>query len=148
MWDAAAPMLAVPLTFADSPMLSAIIALAVFGAIALGWMSARAAAEVAAHYGRRACEESQVQWLDHTVMLERLSFRRAPDGWIRPLRRYRFDFSTDGLDRHRGHLELLGSELQWLNMPPPPSHALPVVEQGGWQVSMKLSPPAPPRDNA
>ena len=132
-------------------MLSAIIALAVFGAIALGWMNARAAAEVAAHYGRRACEESRVQWLDHTVMLERLSFRRAPDGWIRPLRRYRFDFSTDGLDRHRGQLELLGNELQWLNMPPPPSRALPVVDvpaatQEGWQVSVRLSPPAPPRD--
>lgn len=127
-------------------MLSAIIALAVFGAIALGWMNARGAAEVAAHYGRRACEESQVQWLDHTVMLERISLRRAPDGWIRPLRRYRFDFSSDGLNRQRGQLELLGSELQWLNMPPPPSRALPTAEQEGWQVSVKLSPPSLPRE--
>ena len=82
-------------------MLSAIIALAIFGSIALGWMSARAASELASHYGRRACEESRVQWLDHTVMLERISLRRAADGWIRPLRRYRFDFSTNGHDRHR-----------------------------------------------
>ena len=106
-------------------MLSAIIALAVFGTLALTWMNARAASETAAHYGRRACEESRVQWLDHTVMLERLNFRRAPDGWIRPLRRYRFDFSVDGHDRHRGHLELLGTELQWIHMPPPPAPVAP-----------------------
>lgn len=107
-------------------MLSAIIALAIFGIVALSWMSARAASELASLYGRRACEESRVQWLDHTVMLERISLRRAADGWIRPLRRYRFDFSTTGHDRHRGHLELHGRELRWIHMPPPPEAVEPV----------------------
>ena len=123
-------------------MLTAILVLAVFGATVLIWSNVRGAAEVATHYGRRACEDSGVQWLDHTVMLERLSFRRAPDGWIRALRRYRFDFSTDGHDRHRGHLELLGSDLQWLRMPPPPAAAGPSVPE--WELRMQLAPPAPP----
>ena len=123
-------------------MLSAIIALAIFGAVALAWSSARGAAEVAAHYGRRACAESGVQWLDHTVSLERLSLKRAPDGWLRPLRRYRFEFSASGHDRQRGSLELLGSELQWLRMPPLPQPEPMGAPEGGpgagWQVSLRL----------
>ncbi len=124
------------------PMLSAIIALAVFGAVALAWISARGAAEVAAHYGRRACSEGGVQWLDHTVVLERLGLKRAPDGWIRPLRRYRFEFSASGHDRQRGYLELLGTELQWLRMPPQPQpEPIPAPEAhagSGWQASLRL----------
>lgn len=102
-------------------MLSALIALALFGLIALSWMNARAAAELASYHGRHACEDAGVQWLDHSVMLERISIRRAPDGWLRLLRRYRFDFSIDGHDRRRGHLELLGRELRWIHMPQAPS---------------------------
>ena len=98
-------------------MLSAIIVLAVFGCIALGWSSARAAAEIAHFHGRRACEEAGVQWLDQTVMLESLTLRRAPDGWLRIARRYRFDYSIDGHDRKPGRLALLGRELQWISLP-------------------------------
>lgn len=129
-------------------MLSAIIALAIFGTVALAWVSARGAAEVAAHYGQRACSEIGVQWLDHTVVLERLRLKRAPDGWLRPLRRYRFEFSASGHDRQRGYLELLGTDLQWLRMPPlPQPEPLTTPEGGpgaGWQVSLRLGGEARP----
>ncbi len=129
-------------------MLTANIVLVLLGLTVLIWSNVRGAAEVATHHGRQACEESGVQWLDHTVMLERLSFKRASDGWFRPLRRYRFDFSADGHDRHRGHLELLGHELQWLRMPPQakPSQNEPLVPTQ-WEVRMSLSPPRPPDTN-
>lgn len=129
-------------------MLTAIIVLAIFGATVFAWSNVRGAAELATHYGNRACKESGVQWLDHTVMLERMSLRRAPDGWIRVLRRYRFEFSIDGVERQRGHLELLGDSLQWLHMPPPPT-PVDVEEPGGqnWQVQIRLpSAPRPPND--
>lgn len=139
------PMLGVSLYTLGFTMLSAIVALAIFGFIALAWMNTRDAAEVASHYGRRACQEGGVQWLDHTVMLERLTFKRAPDGWIRPLRRYRFEFSTDGIDRHRGQLELLSNELQWVNMPPPPaSQSSSVIEVHSQQINL----PSPPSDRS
>lgn len=133
-------------------MLTAIIALAIFGLIVAGWSSTRAAAEVAIHYGQRACAESGVQWLDHSVALERISLKRAPDGWLRPLRRYRFDYSTDGHDRHRAQLELLGDELQWLHMPPPPGTRLGVqepaaAEGASWQVQLTLASSAPTATN-
>ncbi len=126
-------------------MLTAIIVLAVFGVVVLTWSNVRAAAEIATYHGRKACEASGVQWLDHTVMLEHLRLRRAPDGWIRALRRYRFDYSTDGHDRYRGHLELHGDRLQWVRMPPPPAKPeAPVVapENQAWQIQVRL--PAPP----
>lgn len=127
-------------------MLTAIIVLALFGAVVLTWSNVRAAAEIATWHGRKACEASGVQWLDHTVMLEHLRLRRAPDGWIRALRRYRFDFSTDGHDRHRGHLELLGDRLQWVRMPPPPVRPEENPQPGpGWQIQINLPRPAGPR---
>lgn len=101
-------------------MLTATIALAAFGLLALLWSSARAAAEVAAFHGRRACGEAGVQWLDHTAILERLSLRRDAEGRLRWLRRYRFEYSVRGADRQRGTLALLGRELQWIRMPPLP----------------------------
>ena len=90
-------------------MLSATIALAVFGLLALLWAgarrflaaSARAAAELAAFYGRRACGEAGVQWLDHTAILERITLRRDSEGRLRWLRRYRFEYSQRGEDRQR-----------------------------------------------
>ena len=89
------------------------------------WSSARAAAEIAHFHGRRACEEARVQWLDQTVMLESLTLRRAPDGWLRIARRYRFDYSIDGHDRKPGRLALLGRELQWISLPQPVPVAMP-----------------------
>jgi hypothetical protein len=100
-------------------MLSAVIALAFFGSIALAWSSARAAAEIARWHGQRACAQAGVQWLDQTVMLEAMSLKRASDGWVRVARRYRFDYSTDGIDRKPGRIALLGRELQWISLPQP-----------------------------
>ncbi len=125
-------------------MLTAIIVLALFGTIVLTWANMREAAEVAIWHGRRACEDAGVQWLDHTVMLESLRLRRAADGWIRPLRRYRFDFSTDGHDRHRGQLELLGAQLQWLRLPTPAPAAPASSSENAWEVRMQVS--GPPHD--
>lgn len=104
-------------------MLSAVIALAVFGVVALSWSSARGAGELAAYHGRRACAEAGVQWLDHTAVLEKLALQRDGEGRLRWLRRYRFEFSQSGPDRQRGTLALLGRELQWIRMPPVPEVA-------------------------
>jgi hypothetical protein len=107
-------------------MLPAVIALALFGCIALGWSSARAAAEIARFYGQRACDDAGVQWLDQTVMLESLTLRRAHDGRVRIARRYRFDYSINGHDRRPARLALLGRELQWVGLPQPVPSEAPV----------------------
>jgi hypothetical protein len=94
-----------------------LIALIVFGLIAIAWSESRAAAELASRYGREACARSGVQWLDHSVALARLGVRRASDGRLRVFRQYRFDYSWQGDDRQHGTLALLGRELLWISLP-------------------------------
>jgi len=98
-------------------MLTRLIVLIVIGATALLWSDARAAAELASHYGREACARTGVQWLDQSVMLVKLGLKRASDGRLRVLRTYRFEYSLRGDDRQAGSLALLGRELQWISEP-------------------------------
>ncbi len=99
------------------PMLMPLLALIAFGLLALVWSETRAAAELASRYGREACASAGVQWLDQSVALTKIALRRAPDGRLRVLRHYRFDYSWQGDDRQHGGLALLGRELQWISAP-------------------------------
>jgi len=85
------------------------------------WSSARAAADRARELGRRACEAAHVQWLDESVQGDGFRLRRGEDGWLRPERRYRFEYSTDGQDRHAGMLVLRGTQLVAFSGPPTPT---------------------------
>lgn len=100
-------------------MLDTLILLLLFGAAAFLWTDARRAAEVARRVGDDACRRSGVQLLDQTVSLHRVSLRRAESGWLQLLREYRFDYSRDGSDRHRGALALHGTRLVWISVPQP-----------------------------
>jgi hypothetical protein len=102
-------------------MLTPLIALVVFGLIALFWSESRAAAELAHRLGRDACAQAGVQWLDQSVALTRIALRRAGDGRLRVFRQYRFEYSRQGDDRGHGSLALLGRELQWIRTPLPPA---------------------------
>ncbi len=98
-------------------MLSHLIALILIGPLLYLWSRGRQAAELAQQVGRQACARAGVQLLDHTVMLQGMALRRAASGWLAIERRYRFEYSRDGLDRHRGGLALLDGEVVWLNAP-------------------------------
>ena len=102
-------------------MLTPVLLLAGFGLIALFWSEARAASELATHYGRQACASAGVQWLDQSVAMTKIALRRAPDGRLRVFRQYRFEYSWQGEDRQHGSLALLGRELQWISSPQPPA---------------------------
>lgn len=102
-------------------MLTPLLALIVFGSLALLWAESRAASELAQRLGRDACAAAGVQWLDHSVMLTRLGLRRDDEGRLRVLRQYRFDYSWRGDDRQQGSLALLGRRLQWISAPQPPA---------------------------
>jgi hypothetical protein len=101
-------------------MLMPLIALIVLGTGALLWSSARSAAEIAAHYGREACAQAGVQWLDQSVALTKIALRRGSDGRLGWFRQYRFEYSRHGDDRHVGSLALLGRDLQWISSPQAP----------------------------
>jgi hypothetical protein len=84
------------------------------------WQAALKAREQARSISHALCVQAGVQLLDQTVALQRMGITRGADGWLHLRRRYRFELSTDGTDRHPATLELLGGELL--------SHSMPVAQ--------------------
>jgi len=97
------------------PMLLLLLLLA--GAYA--WQNALRARERARALCSDLCMQANVQLLDQTVALQRMRLIRGPHG-LRLRRDYRFDFSVDGRDRHRGSLSLVAGELQ--------THSLAIID--------------------
>lgn len=81
------------------------------------WQAALRSREHARALGRALCQRANVQLLDDTVALQRLRIERGRDGWLRLLRRYRFELSTDGTDRHSGSLDILAGTMVSYSMP-------------------------------
>ena len=83
---------------------------------AWGWFSGTVVKEAAVNAAGRACERHRQQLLDQTVALQGVRLRRDHSGRLRLLRRYGFEFSGDGENRHRGEIELLGQRVLACNL--------------------------------
>jgi hypothetical protein len=101
-------------------MFESMLLLIVLLACAYVWQNALRARELARALCHDLCVRANVQLLDQTVALQRLRLMRGPPGPVVLRRDYRFDFSVDGRDRHRGTLSLLDGRVQ--------SHSLPIVD--------------------
>lgn len=97
-------------------MAGTLFSLLAIGAAIWIWMDVLDAREHAVRYGREICREAGVQLLDQSVSLTRLRITRV-DSVPTLIRRYGFEISLDGSDRHRGHLELRGRELGAWSLP-------------------------------
>ncbi len=129
-----------------------IIFLLLLGAVLWFWMDNLRAREAAIRAARNACKLRGLQLLDETVGMAALKPRRGPDGRMRFARRYRFEFSADGVHRNLGEIKLLGHVLEGVEMSfadlpleadyeveppkPPPAPKLPL----GWKVIDGSSP--------
>jgi hypothetical protein len=91
------------------------------------WQAALKAREQARELGHWLCARARVQLLDQTVALQRLGIARGADGWLHLRRRYRFELSTDGLDRHQGSLDMFDGQLLGYSLPFPEQAAAPVA---------------------
>ncbi|MGB0712087.1 MAG: DUF3301 domain-containing protein [Gammaproteobacteria bacterium] len=81
----------------EAVVLALCLALAV-----IWWRSSTIAREQVLAAVRRILSEQHVQLLDQTVTLQRIRPRRRSDGRMGLRWTYRFDFSTEGYDRHSG----------------------------------------------
>jgi hypothetical protein len=90
------------------------------------WSAARAAAERAGQVGRDACQAAGVQWLDHSVHASGLRLCRGSDGRLGFERRFRFEYSEDGSDRHVGHMVLRGDQLVAFSGPARAARVIPL----------------------
>ena len=70
------------------------------------WRDSLRAREAATLAGRGLCTANDVQFLDETVALARMSL--GWNGRVTLLRNYRFDYSTDGVDRATGLIVVQG----------------------------------------
>lgn len=75
------------------------------------WSASRAAAEQAIMFGRQACQRAGVQWLDQSAHQVRLRLCRDSRGRLAWERQFRFEYSTDGQNRHAGLITLHGVRL-------------------------------------
>ncbi len=91
--------------------------LALLGAIVWLWVDSLRAREHAMVTCRRSCEAHGLQLLDGTVALDGLTLKRCQDGRVRIQRRYRFEFTRDGVVRDTGAIVMLGDRVQSLDLP-------------------------------
>ena len=94
------------LTWAD------LLIVALIGVAAWYWFSSTRVRELAIAAARRSVEQADVQLLDQSVSLARVSMSRDRAGHWHIWREYRFDYSRDGLSRETGHIILLGQRLE------------------------------------
>lgn len=87
------------------------------------WQASLRAKERARRFATALCADAGVQLLDQTVSLQRLRIRRGDDGRLHWLRRYRFELSTNGSDRHHGSLDVTRDRLV--------AHSLPMLASAG-----------------
>ena len=92
------------------------------------WMDGLRARELAVRHGMTLCHEAGMQLLDQTVSLRRVRVARR-DGLPTVIRRYGFEVSLNGSDRHRGHLDLSGHRLESWSLPLVDNAAAGVVPQ-------------------
>ncbi|MDX1802539.1 MAG: DUF3301 domain-containing protein [Alcanivorax sp.] len=67
---------------------------------------------------RRYCEREELEFLDETVGLERLTLARDSRGKRRLTRIYRFEFTVTGGERYVGHTIMQGGRVQRVELPP------------------------------
>jgi len=84
------------------------------------WLDALRAREMATGIAQRACKAHGLQLLDQTVALQRIRPQWAAGG-LRFHRIYRFEISSEGVDRCAAQLALLGIDLQWIDLHKPQS---------------------------
>ncbi|MCB1801157.1 MAG: DUF3301 domain-containing protein [Gammaproteobacteria bacterium] len=95
-------------------MLANLLPLLVLGILALLWLDAARARELATALVQRHCERTGLQFLDETVALARMGVRWTSQG-LKLRRMYRFEFSLEGVGRQIGYILMLGMNLETID---------------------------------
>ena len=103
--------------------MKALLLMAILALLVWFWQHSLSIRERATFCCRRICREMNLQFLDQTVALAFL----VPDisnGILRFRRRYNFEFSIDGNDRHRGYVILDGATVRQVGIGHPDGEIL------------------------
>jgi hypothetical protein len=95
-----------------------ILWLTLFALLAYYWVLALRIKEIAHKAAESHCEQMQVQFLDQTVFLKKLGFKRNSRGQLSIWREYYFEFTSTGEDRYFGRVFMLGNRIESVNLDP------------------------------
>ena len=84
---------------------------------ALFWRS-HGIRERALVYTRKFCEREDIEFLDDTVGMDKLTLQRDSHGKLRVTRIYRFEFTVTGGERYQGHTIVMSGVVQRVDLPP------------------------------
>ena len=93
-----------------------ILLIAVLAAIAWFWWDNMKSKELARIAGKYSCNKHGVQFLDDTVEIKKLWLQRNASGRFQLCRSYGFEFATDGEQRYRGRIVVLGKTVSEVEM--------------------------------
>jgi hypothetical protein len=94
---------------------SGLLLLALLGALVWFWLNTIRVREFALDAARDVCRRQDLQLLDATVALQRLTLRRAA-GQLRLERTFRFSYSDDGVTRGSGFVITLGNRVEQVGL--------------------------------
>ena len=60
---------------------------------------------------QQVCREAELQFLDQTVAVVSVKFRLARGCRLELRRVYQFEYSEDGIDRHRAYLDMINNRI-------------------------------------
>jgi hypothetical protein len=95
---------------------TSLIPLALLGLSLWLWQNTLKIHELAVTAARQTCSLQNLQLLDGTVMLHRLSVKRNPAGHLTLRRTFLFAYSQDGIERHTGFIIMLGSHIEQVGL--------------------------------
>lgn len=98
--------------------INAIFWLILLGAVVFYWMHALRTKEAALHAAQKHCDTMQVQFLDQSVYLKRLWFKRNAQGQLSLWRDFYFEFTVSGEDRYFGRVTMLGKKITLVQLDP------------------------------
>ncbi|WP_067522259.1 DUF3301 domain-containing protein [Endozoicomonas ascidiicola] len=83
------------------------------------WFDTARAKEAAVVYGKKACHDMSVQFLDDSVVRYRTRFRRGYSGQMVFERFFKFEYTLNGQDRVQGFIQMLGKQLKQIDIDDP-----------------------------
>ncbi len=91
--------------------MSKVITLLLLGFIGWYWSYSQKIKQLALRASLNCCKKSDVQFLDHSVVLHRIGFRKNQSNQWKLIREYHFEFTSTGENRYLGRVIMQGHHL-------------------------------------
>lgn len=98
--------------------INAILWLMLLAVVVFYWMNALRVKDAAFSAAQKHCEMMEVQFLDQSVYLKRIWFKRNEQGQLCLWRDFYFEFTVNGDDRYFGRVTMLGRKITTVQLDP------------------------------